>query len=109
MQTPKNSTTKLAEVSKSAKILSTEDRLEMAAFGALIDWELVNLLGDEGWVMLSQSFRWRDDEVLMVVKMRIDQTQYVVFVSRQSPMDCVRTLVRKMRAGTVAMYPDKFQ
>lgn len=98
----------LVEVSEALVHMAVDDRDEMAALGLLLDWELVKFLERQGWSLLSLSFKWRDDEVLLVVKLLIDSTQYVGFVSRQSPISCVRTLVRKMRSKTLAFYPDKF-
>lgn len=101
-------TTSLADVSEAVPHMSEEDRNEMAGFGALVDWELVKLMSRAEWDLVSLSFKWRDDEVLLVGKVKMNGAQYVVFVSRSSPIDCVRTLVRKMRDGALALYPDKF-
>jgi hypothetical protein len=60
------------------------------------------------WRLLRLSLSFKDDETLLVVKLLIDGTQYVVFVSRPSPMDCVRTFLRKFRDRTVALHLDKY-
>lgn len=109
MSAPVLSDQLLSEVSEVASSLAPDDLVEMAALGSLVDWELVKFLGRSSWALLSLSFRWKEDEVLMVIKVRVDEAQYVVFVSRPSPMGCMRTLVRKMGSGTIPLYPDKYQ
>lgn len=108
MESPQNVNVSLFDVSPTTRKLSPEDSAEMAAFGMLVDWELGQLAGRQDWVLRRQSFTWKEDEVLLVVKVEVDELPYVVFVSRSSPISCMRTLVRKMRAGTLKMYPDKY-
>jgi hypothetical protein len=98
----------LADVVAGLEGMSEMDMREYAAVGLLLDWQMVNFLRKAGWTLCRQSFTWRDDEVLMVLKVLVDDTPYVVFVSRQSPIHCVRTFVRKMNEGSVPLYPDKF-
>jgi hypothetical protein len=81
---------------------------EYAAMGLLVDWELVKFLDRLGWSLLRLSFSFKVDEVLLVVKIRVDDTQQVVFVSSSSPIGCIRTFVRRLRENTLTLYPDKF-
>lgn len=99
---------KLASVSEALAGLADEHVHEMAGFGLLVDWELVKFCGRQGWELVSLSFRWKEEEVLLVLKVRIEEALYVGFVSRDSPISCVRTLVRKTRASSLALYPDKY-
>lgn len=98
----------LADCSEVVSNLSSDDRDEYAGLGALVDWELVKFMTRAGWSLLRLSFTYKADEVLLVVKVRVDDTQYVVFVTRESPISCMRTLVRKLREKTLALYPDKY-
>ena len=82
--------------------------LEMAAFGALLDWEIVNFLADVGLELVRLSFTFKEEETLLVVKVREDGLPYVVFVSRPTPIACVRTFVRKVTNGDLSKYPDRY-
>lgn len=95
-------------VSQTAEQLEPSVRLEMARFGLLVDWELVKLMSSKDWELVRLSFTWKDDEVLMVVKLISQGVPYVVFIGRQSPTHCMKTLVRKAREGTLMLYPDRF-
>jgi len=99
---------KFTDVTTATKGMSQEDLQETAAYGSLVDWELVNFLGDHGLSLCRLSFTWRDDEVLLVVKVRRGDLPYVVFVSRPTPRACVRTFVKKVKDNTLALYPDRF-
>lgn len=98
----------LCEISDVVEQLTAQDQLEMAALGCLIDWELVKFLDRVGWSLVRQSFTWKDDEVLLVLKVMVDELPYVVFVTRSSPIHCMRTFVRKMKEGSITLYPDKY-
>ena len=98
----------LCKISDVVEDLGEADLLELAGLGSLLDWELVKFLAKSGWSLCRLSFTWKDEEVLLVVKVLVDDTPYVAFVSRQNPISCVRTLVRKMNAGDLAIYPDKY-
>lgn len=106
-QTPTNGPT-LADVSEVVRDMGTADRDAAAGFGSIVDWELVKFLKRAGWSLLRLSFTWKDNEVLMVIKIRVDEAQYVVFVTRESPTHCMRTFLRKLRENAVALYPDRF-
>lgn len=108
MSDDRNSGTRLEHISESIQGMAASDRDEMAGFGLIVDWEIVKFFRRADWHLLSLSFRWKVDEVLMVVKFKAGETQYVAFVSRESPIYCMRTLVRKLRENTLAMYPDKY-
>jgi len=88
--------------------LKAEDRDRAAAFGLMIDWKLVKLLADHEYELLRLSFTFKEDEVLMVTKVRQEGTQYVVFVSRRDPMGCMQTFVRRLTEDTLKIYPDRF-
>jgi hypothetical protein len=98
----------LIDLTPEVRAMTPPEQFELAAFGQLLDWRLTQFLGSEGWALVRLSFTWEEDQVLMVLKVRVADIPYVVFVSRQSPIGCVRTLVRKMRAGSVGLYPDKY-
>jgi len=100
--------TSLGDICHGIDSLTDSDLRENAGLGLLLDWQLVNFLAKQEYQLVRQSFTWKDDEVLMVVKVVKDDTPYVVFVSRQSPISCMRTFVRKMRDGSVSFYPDKY-
>ena len=99
---------RLSDFSASVAGMSPEAVLETAALGSLLDWELVNFCADHGARLVRQSFTYKDDEVLMVIKAVRDDLPYVVFISRQSPRGCVSTFIRKAEAGTLNWYPDKY-
>lgn len=99
---------RLSERSEVVSDMDREDLLEAAALGSIVDWELVKFLARTGWVLVSLSFRFKEAEVLMVLKVRVNEAQYVVFVTSSSPRGCMSTLVRKMDANAVALYPDKY-
>lgn len=100
--------TLLASFSTVTAKLSSEDLQEAAAMGSLVDWELVKLMSRADWELVRLSFTWKDDEVLMVLKVNVNEIPYVVFVSKESPTGCMRTLLRKFEEKTVALYPDKY-
>jgi len=70
-----------------------------------LGWAFVAKNGGElsGW-----SFRHKYDEWLMVVKVRMPDTQVVGFMSASTTMGCVRKLLDRLEGGTMRFYPDKF-
>lgn len=98
----------LCDYSSTVSKLDSQDASEYAAFGLLVDWELVNFLGKAGYQLCRLSFTWKVDEVLMVVKLMKDDLPYVVFISRSSPTGCIRTLLRKLESDELNLYPDKY-
>lgn len=108
MSDPQSAAKPLASYSEVVADLPSADRDEMAALGLLLDWELAKFLSRAGMTLVSQSFKCSKDDTLMVVKVLAGEAQYVVFVTRRTPMDCVRTFVRKLDSSALALYPDKF-
>lgn len=108
MAPSQNGSSGLADFSEVVADMGQEDLLEAAALGSLLDWELVKFLARTGWELVSLSFRFSDEEVLMVLKVRVEKAQYVVFVTSTSPRGCVRSLVRKMSSSSLPLYPDKY-
>ena len=108
MSSPGSFSTSLSRVSEALHDLDEQSVSEMAGLGLLVDWELAKFFRRIDWVLVRQSFTFKEDEVLMVVKIIADQTPYVVFISRPSPIGCMRTLIRKMNEGTLQLFPDKF-
>lgn len=99
---------KLLDFSEVVQDLGQDAVLEMAALGSLIDWELAKLLGRSGYHLVRQSFSLKDDETLLVLKVRIDDALWVAFVTRNTPIDCMATLCRKLSEGSIKFYPDKY-
>jgi hypothetical protein len=100
--------TLLSSVSEVVGDMSEADLLEAAAFGSLVDWELVKFLARLGWSLSSLSFRFQEDEVLLVAKVLVDKAPYVVFVTSSSPTGCIRAFVRKASSSSLALYPDRY-
>lgn len=61
-----------------------------------------------GWERVGWVFRQRDPDMLLVVKATREDTQYVVFISARTPMDCVSVFARQYFSGTLKWVLDKF-
>lgn len=82
-----------------------EDEVEAAM------WFLFHLeqhLSQLGYVLRGHSFRYSDDEVLLVLKVSKDGTPLVVFRNSLTTTRCVQGLQRGLAAGTLVFYPDKY-
>ena len=69
---------------------------------------LVNLAEAEGWEYLGHSWRERTSLGCLVVKARMEETQYVAFTSARTTISGMRIFLRKMREGRVEWVEDRF-
>lgn len=54
------------------------------------------------------SFRLKEDDCLLVVKVTRDGVPEVVFVSSSSPMGCMRKWLRMIDSGDIKYLPDRY-
>lgn len=59
--------------------------------------------------VIGLNFRQKYGDWLLVVKVAIEDTQQVGFVTSSTTIGCVRKLRRLLRAGELRLFPDKFQ
>lgn len=104
----KHSTKEMEEFTQHLRGMDADAMRGWAALGLVLDSDLWSIFAKAGQELVSISIRQREDEFLLVVKVRADGAQYVGFVGRQNTRLCILTLLRKLDAGTLTLYPDKF-
>ena len=65
-------------------------------------------LNEFGLECYGYSFKAKHEEWLLVLKVRTEDTPYVVFVSSQNPTRCMSKLRSLLRNGGPKLYEDRF-
>lgn len=87
------------------RFISRENIRDLARFNMY----LVNLAEDDGWTYVGHSLSVETPMGRLVVRGTLDGVPHVVFTSGRTPMEMVRTFLRKMDEGWLEWSVDKYR